>query len=271
MINNDKVKVAIEAALAGGKLIKGSINKDIDLWYKTSKRDIVTEIDINVEKVIYNRILQSFPQHSFLGEEGVVQESESYSGTLGNNEEANYLWIVDPIDGTTNFIHNFPFYCTSIALAKKGDIKIAVIYAPFLDELFVAVKGKGATLNSKPITVSNESLLSESLLSTSFPRTKDEFNSYLALNHEARNIRAPSSSALQLAYVAAGRLSGYWHSNLRVWDYAAGILLIQEAGGHVSDPSGGDIHLGTKGILGTNDLIHLQVLDALNQKSIKRK
>jgi myo-inositol-1(or 4)-monophosphatase len=253
--------VAINTAAKAGEWIKsklGDINR-VDTKY--SSHDLVTEVDKGSEKLIRNLILTHFPNHSFLGEEGVEPGPEASSKALQQVSDAEYLWIVDPIDGTTNFVHGFPFFCVSIALAHKGEVIIGVVYDPTRDELFVAEKGKGAYMHGKKTTVSLEGKLSDSLVATGFPADHKgalpvNLKGTLALATKVRNLRSGGSAALHMAYVAAGRLSGFWEIGLNSWDMAAGSLLIQESGGSVTDTAGKPYHLAVRNVLATNGHIH---------------
>ena len=253
--------VAINTAAKAGQWIKsklGDINR-VDTKY--SSQDLVTEVDKGTEKLIRNLIMTHFPDHSILGEEGVEPGPEASAKALQAMSDEEYLWIVDPIDGTTNFVHGFPFYSVSIALAHKGEIIVGVVYDPSRDELFVAEKGKGAYMHGNKTTVSLDSKLSESLVATGFPADRDgalpiNLKGTLALAPKVRNLRSGGSAALHMAYVAAGRLSGFWEIGLSAWDIAAGSLLIQESGGKVSDTAGNPYQLSVRNVLATNGQIH---------------
>ena len=220
------------------------IEDSLDLILDSSKKKIkisdknqikgdnpVTEIDINSQKLIVSKIKKRFPDHEILGEEGKEDEIV----------ESDYLWIIDPIDGTTNYIHSFPVYAVSIALKVKGLLEVAVIYDPSRQELFTAMRGKGSQLDGRKIRVSKQNTLEGALLGTGFPfrQRNDWLNVYLEIfsefSQKAGGIRRPGAAALDLAYVAAGRLDGFWEFGLRPWDIAAGILLIQESGGLFSN------------------------------------
>jgi myo-inositol-1(or 4)-monophosphatase len=262
MTNNDSqyvvstksfTSVAINTAAKAGEWIKSRSGQISQLQYKSSPRDLVTEVDKGAETMIRNLIQTHFPDHKILGEEGTQGHAEEA-------EDSDYLWIVDPIDGTTNFIHGFPYYSVSIALAYRGELIVGVVHDPFHDELFVAEKGKGAYLKGKRLSVSAEKKLADSLLASGFSAHEEIVRQNLAgvsaIVGKARNIRISGSAALHLAYVAAGRLSGYWQLGLKPWDYAAGALLVQEAGGKVTDAKGREFHLSASSILATNGSIH---------------
>lgn len=262
--------VAINTAAKAGQWIKtkmGDINR-IDT--KFSPQDLVTEVDKGSEKLIRNLIMTHFPDHSILGEEGVEPGPEASAKALQAMSEEEYLWIVDPIDGTTNFVHGFPFFSVSIALAHKGEIIVGVVYDPSRDELFVAEKGKGAYMHGKKTVVSLDGQLSGSLVATGLPADRNgalpiNLKGIHALSPKVRNLRIAGSAALHLAYVAAGRLSGFWEIGLNAWDIAAGALLIQESGGKVTDTEGREYNLAVRNVLATNGQIH----DELRQELIK--
>lgn len=262
--------VAINCAAKAGEWIKSKLGSVKQLSTKTSPQDIVTEVDKGAEQMIRKLILTHFPDHAILGEEGVEPGAEAAARALQAAQEEEYLWIIDPVDGTTNFVHGFPFYSVSIALAHRGEVIVGVIYDPSRDELFVAEKGKGAYVHGNPTYVSKESQLSESLLATGFP-IDSKVNLPLnmaelhALLPKVRNVRAGGSAALHLAYVAAGRLSGYWEHGLSAWDIAAGALLVQESGGAVTDTDGRPFDLSVRNIAATNGLIHQGLLDTLKE------
>ncbi|GFZ95756.1 inositol monophosphatase [Paenibacillus marchantiophytorum] len=256
--------VAINTAAKAGQWIKtklGDINR-VDT--KFSSQDLVTEVDKGSEKLIRNLILTHFPDHSILGEEGVAPGPEASAKALQAMSDEEYLWIVDPIDGTTNFVHGFPFYSVSIALAHRGEVIVGVVYDPTRDELFVAEKGKGAYRHGKKTEVSLEDQLSVSLVATGFPADRQgalvtNLKGVQALSPKVRNLRVAGSAALHLAYVAAGRLSGFWEIGLNSWDIAAGALLIQESGGQVTDTEGKPYNLAVRNVMATNGKIHAEL------------
>jgi myo-inositol-1(or 4)-monophosphatase len=260
--------VAINTASKAGAWIRSKLGDTLHIHQKYSMHDLVTEIDKGSEMMIRNLILTHFPTHAFLGEEGVQPGPAASTQAIEEARDAEYLWIVDPIDGTTNYIHGFPFFCVSIALAFRGEIIVGVIYDPAKDELFVAEKGKGAYLSGKQIKVSTDEQLSNSLVATGLPADHEyslplNLKGFQAVAPKVRNIRIAGSAALHMAYVAAGRLSGFWELGLNVWDVAAGVLLIQESGGEVTDTSGNAYHLGVRHILATNGKIHQQLREQL--------
>lgn len=262
--------VAINCAAKAGEWIKSKLGNYQTLKTKVSSQDLVTEVDKGAEKLIKSLILTHFPDHEFLGEESTGIGASAAATAVEAVKESEYVWIVDPIDGTTNFVHGLPLFSVSIALAHKGEIIVGVIYDPSRDELFVAEKGKGAYVHGVPMHVSKEEQLSDSLIATGFPT---EHTVALPLNMKGiqqlvprvRNIRTIGSAALSLAYVATGRLSGFWELNLNAWDLAAGVLLIQESGGHVTDLEGNPYHLGVRNVLATNGRIHEEVQSILSK------
>ena len=252
------LNIAIRAARAAGNIIIRQIDQAQDLpANEKSKNDFVTEVDRQAENVIIDTLLKAYPKHAILAEE---------SGTRGNSE---YIWIIDPLDGTTNFMHGFPHYAVSIALQHKGVLQQAVIYDPLRQELFTASRGDGAYLNDRRIRVSKRKELKGALLGTGFPFREGAdlelfIRSLRALSPFTAGIRRAGAATLDLAYVACGRLDGFWEFGLKPWDMAAGILLIEEAGGMLSDINGNNDHLVTGNICAANQslykdlLIHLQ-------------
>jgi myo-inositol-1(or 4)-monophosphatase len=262
--------VAVNTAATAGEWIKSKLGTFTSLDLKNSPHDLVTEVDKGSETLIRNLILTHFPHHSFLGEEGVEPGPAASVEALANMSEAEYLWIVDPIDGTTNFVHGFPFFTVSIALAYKGEVIVGVIYDPSHDEIFVAEKGKGAYVKGKRMSVSSEAKLIDSLVGSGFPADRSyalpiNLKGIEAIAPKVRNIRMAGSAALHLAYVAAGRLSGFWEIGLNSWDIAAGSLLIQEAGGKVTDTEGKPYSLAVRNVMATNKWIHQELQDELAQ------
>ncbi|MFB9325739.1 inositol monophosphatase family protein [Paenibacillus aurantiacus] len=260
--------VAINCAAKAGEWIKTKLGNHTSLSLKYSAQDLVTEVDKGSEKMIRSLIQTHFPEHSFLGEEGVEPGPEASAKALQSVRDAEYLWIVDPVDGTTNFVHGFPFFSVSIALAHKGEVIVGVVYDPMRDELFVAEKGKGAYVHGKRMTISSEDTIKQSLIATGFPADPSfalplNMRGLAALAPQARNIRSGGSAALHMAYVAAGRLSGFWEIGLNAWDLAAGSLLVTESGGHVTDTKGSAYDLGVRHVVASNGHIHEEFLDIL--------
>lgn len=250
---NKYLKTAVAAALKSGAFIKRSVGKIGKVTYKAGD-NIVTDCDKRSEAMIVDTILKAFPDHGILAEESGLADARNNRG---------YRWIIDPIDGTTNFAHGFPFFCVSIGLEIDHEIAVGVVYDPMRDELFRAVKGGGAFLNKKKIIVSGVKKLSESLLSTGFSygnerkiRNLCNFQNFLI---SAMAIRRAGSAALDLCYVACGRFDGYWEMELHPWDAAAGMLIVKEAGGVVTRFSGGRYTPYDRDVLATNGLLHEQM------------
>lgn len=254
--------VAVNTASKTGEWIKSKLGAFNQLQYKQSASDLVTEVDKGAEQMIRNLIATHFPGHAFLGEESAAGRL-----TIEEAKEAEYVWIVDPLDGTTNFVHGFPFFSVSIALAHYGEIICGVVYDPMRDEMFVAEKGKGAYMRGRRTTVSGDETLAVSLLAAGFPADREKAAINLRgvqhLMPKVRNIRMAGSAALHLAYVAAGRISGYWEVGLNVWDLAAGTLLVTESGGRISDIRGKPYSLEVRNLVATNGHIHDELLREL--------
>lgn len=261
--------LAINTASKAGEWVKSKVGQVTRLDTKQSLSDLVTEVDKGSETLIRNLLATHFPQHAVLGEEGVESGVGGPAITLAEASEEEYVWIVDPIDGTTNFVHGFPFFSISIALAHKGEVIVGVVYDPSRDEMFVAEKGKGAYVHGVRMHVSGEQKLSESLLASGFPSDRSTLRANLAgvegLVTKVRNIRTTGSAALHLAYVAAGRVSGFWEVGLQPWDVAAGALLVQESGGRITDTLGRPYALDTRHIIATNNAIHDELQQELTQ------
>jgi myo-inositol-1(or 4)-monophosphatase len=252
------LNIAIGAARAAGNMIIRYINR-IDSVAVQSKRrnDFVSEVDRLAEREIIAVIRRAYPQHAILAEE---------SGGHGGSDE--YQWLVDPLDGTTNFLHGFPQYAVSIALKHRDSSQLGVVYDPFKEELFTAYRGAGATLNSRRIRVSQATSLSGALLGTGIPyRPDQDLDAYLvtlkALMPDTAGIRRAGSAALDLAYVACGRLDGFWEFGLRPWDMAAGTALVQEAGGMLGDISGGSGYLNTGNIVAASPKVFQAMIKTL--------
>lgn len=252
---------ATEAALEAGVILKQFWGKLRHISEKSHPGDLVTEADKASEKRILEILQERVPDHPILSEETGMHE----------NNAQDYLWTIDPIDGTTNYAHALPFCCVSIALLLRGSPQIGVVYNPLMDELFHAVKGQGAFLNHVPLSVSKNGELSKSLLATGFPynRRDTEDNNYkefIQLTNRSQGVRRFGAAALDLAYVAAGRLDGYWEHGIKIWDIAAGALLVEEAGGTVSDYDQGPLDLEAGRILATNGLVHAAISKELSGK-----
>lgn len=252
------LEIATEAALAAGAVLQGYWGNLSQVEEKGRSGDLVTNADRASEQVILEIIQRHFPSHSILAEE---------SGSLGK-QQGEYLWAIDPLDGTTNYAHQYPIYAVSIALLIRGVPQVGVIYNPARKELFRAAYGLGATCNRHPIQVSMTADLTHSLLVTGFAYDRREtsdnnYAEFCHLTHLTQGVRRSGSAALDLVDVAAGRVDGYWERGLSPWDMAAGIVLVQEAGGEVSAYDGSPVVLGEGRILATNQRIHASLKEAL--------
>jgi myo-inositol-1(or 4)-monophosphatase len=255
------VPQAAEIAREAGARLRQFFAEGVETEYKGDV-DLVTVADRTVEKLIRSRLNDVFPQHGMYGEEGTRERLEH-----------EYRWYVDPLDGTTNFAHGFPQFCVSMGLERRpaglpvdedGTLEAGVIYDPLRDELFTAERSQGAYLNGKPLHVSRILELAEALLSTGFPSRKRHSSPNIHFYHEftlrSHGVRRAGSAALDLAYVAAGRLDAFWEFNLNPWDTAAGILIVHEAGGRVTDFSGKPVKLSSVEVLASNGLIHNELI-----------
>jgi myo-inositol-1(or 4)-monophosphatase len=242
------LEAAVEIAREAGGILREEFDRPREISYK-GEVDIVTQADKRSERAIVARLSEWFPEHSIAAEEGT-----------GSEKDSEFRWHVDPLDGTTNFAHGYPCFCVSIALAQCETLLAGVVFHPYYDELFAAGRGQGATLNGKPIHVSQSGTLATSLLCTGFPvqnrQLSPNLQFYGDFTMRSHGVRRDGSAALDLASVAAGRFDGFWEFGLKPWDTAAGVLLIEEAGGKVSDFAGQPYRLGGPVILATNGLIH---------------
>ena len=240
--------VAIETALEAGKILREEYALPPEIKYKGDV-DLVTQADKRSEQAIVARLSKHFPTHSIAAEEG-----------SGHQRSGEFHWHVDPLDGTTNFAHKYPCFAVSIALAQHETVLAGVVYNPIYGELFAAARGEGATLNGAKISVSKNQTLAASLLCTGFPVHKRLANPniqyYYDFTLRSHGVRRDGSAALDLASVACGRFDGFWEFGLKAWDTAAGVLLVQEAGGRISDFLGERYLLGGPVVLATNGLIH---------------
>lgn len=253
--------VARLAARQAAKILRTYYRQKVKISFKGAV-DLVTEADLKSQATIVRTISKAFPEHQILAEEEEFGHNRSLNGPI---------WIIDPLDGTTNFAHRFPMFAISIAFRDKGKTRFGLIYHPLLNELFIAHRGKGARLNGKKIHVAQKISLSNSLLATGFPydrRTSQNNNLDLFCHFEltAQCVRRAGAATLDLAYLACGRLDGFWEPGLAPWDIAAGSLLVEEAGGVVTDYSGNPIHdLWCKEIVAGNPKIHSQIVTSINQ------
>ena len=256
------LEIATEAALSAGAILQSYWGNLKSVQEKGRPGDLVTEADAAAEAVVITILKRHFPDHQILAEE---------SGHQGD-AVSRFLWAIDPLDGTTNYAHQYPFSATSIALLIDGVPQVGVIFDPFHQELFRAAKGLGATLNRKPIQVSKTNTLAQSLLVTGFAYDRREtpdnnYAEFCHLTHLTQGVRRGGSASIDLAYVACGRLDGYWERGLSPWDIAAGIVLVQEAGGQVSAYDQSPIDLSSGRILATNTCLH----EALSTELLKIK
>ncbi len=256
------LQVAVNAARIAGRYQKYRFTSDLNIEMKGDK-DLVTEVDKESERLIVEHLLLHFPDHDIVAEESVYQRKGSPC-----------RWIIDPVDGTTNYAHGFPWFCSSIALEQEGELIAGVIFNPVYDELFTAVKGEGAFLNGIRLSVSRRTPLKSSLLGTGFPYDcatdpANNFDNFIAFQKCARGIRRAGAAALDLASVAAGRLDGFWELKLKVWDVAAGVLLVREAGGMVTTFDGSPYDIFTDRIVASNGLIHDEMVAMLAAEHIR--
>ena len=266
------LEAAVEIARAAGTVLREEASRPAEISYK-GEVDLVTQADKRSERLIVERLTKYFPTHAIAAEEG-----------LGHEASSEFRWHVDPLDGTTNFAHGYPCFCVSIALAQtahdaagrerspRDTLLVGVIYDPTSDELFAAARGQGATLNGVKINVSRNARVASSLLCTGFPvherHASPNIHYYSEFTMRSHGVRRDGSAALDLAYVACGRFDGFWEFGLKKWDTAAGVLLIQEAGGQVSDFAGLAYELGGAVILASNGFIHEEMRAVANEIAV---
>jgi len=253
---DEYLKVAKEAALKAGKMLWKNFKEAREIYFK-GEINLVTHFDTLSQNMIFEHLSASFPDHGFLAEEDLSKE-----------RGAEFLWLIDPIDGTTNFAHKFPVFCVSIALEKKGKIVLGIVYDPTRDEMFWAVEGGGSFLNGEKIRVSSVDDLGKGLVATGFPYDirESEINNIDHFNNFAKRVQAIrrcGSAAMDLCYVACGRFDGFWELKLSPWDVAAGALIVKESGGQISDFQNADHSIYGLETLATNGLIHRQMIDIL--------
>mgnify|MGYP003642266861 CR=1 FL=1 len=252
------LNIAVSAARAAGQVILRNMNRlpDIKIHSK-GNNDFVSEVDHQAERSIISIIQKAYPSHAILAEESGQQQGDECE------------WIIDPLDGTTNYLRGVPQFSVSIAMREKNKLQLGVVYDPLKEELFCAARGEGATLNNRRIRVSKQREITGSLIGTGLPyRDNQELEVYLAtlraLLARTSGIRRAGSAALDLAYVAAGRFDGFWEFGLNTWDIAAGVLLVQEAGGLVSDMEGGHTHIETGNIIAANNQIYKNLITTIS-------
>jgi myo-inositol-1(or 4)-monophosphatase len=254
-MSNQFLEAAIETAIEAGGILLSEFGRPAKVSLK-GKLDLVTQADRQSEHAIVSRLRRCFPKHAILSEEGEGQESDS-----------RYCWIIDPLDGTTNFVHGYPCFAVSIALEEAGELLVAVVYQPITRELFAGSRGEGAYLNKTRIRVSGVDHLSASLVATGFPSLKRTPNPnidyYWNFALRSQGMRRDGSAALDLASVACGRFDGFWEFGLHPWDTAAGVLLVREAGGVVTNFAGQSYRPGDYEILASNGYIHTEMREAV--------
>jgi myo-inositol-1(or 4)-monophosphatase len=252
---------AIQTARDAGRLLAERFGRTLQISNK-GELDLVTESDLASERLIIDRIKTYHPRHAILAEESGA------SAPRDHEQGSEWRWIIDPLDGTTNYAHGYPCFCVSMGLERQGKMEVGVIYDPLRDEMFTAERGQGASLNGRRIQVSPASNLSGALLCTGFPydvRERSEFARHFTnFIMNAQGVRRDGAAALDLAYVAAGRFDGFWEEGLKPWDVAAGVLIIEEAGGRVSNYAGEPFNIFTPPIVASNGLLHEQMMRVLS-------
>ncbi len=243
---------AIRAAREAARIQKFHLGGDLEIETKSTDADLVTKVDRICEERIRKILLSAYPDHTVLGEEG------------GQDHAASHRWIVDPLDGTLNYAHGFPFFCVSIGLEIEGRLEVGVVMDASRDELFTAERGHGAHLNGRPIRVTCETAPNRAMLATGFAYNPESASENIRVFErvlpKVRSVRRPGAAALDLSYVACGRLDAFWELKLNPWDVAAGILLIQEAGGAVTDGGGEPYRLGDRVLVASNGHLHSKLL-----------
>jgi myo-inositol-1(or 4)-monophosphatase len=256
------LNTAVRAARTAGRIItRASQDVGTITVSRKNRNDFVTEVDKAAEEAIVSALLTAYPDHAILAEESGHTQGRQPQAPA----EADFIWIIDPLDGTTNFIHGLPQYCVSIALMQRGVVTQAVIYDPNRDELFTASRGRGAYLNDRRIRVAQRTRLDEALIGTGFPfRRLDSLDRYVAMfkavSEKAAGLRRPGAAALDLAYVASGRYDAFWEIGLMPWDVAAGSLLVTEAGGLIGDLDGNSEHVFTEQVLAGTPKVFAQMV-----------
>jgi myo-inositol-1(or 4)-monophosphatase len=256
---SDELRVAVDAARRAGDLLRGELGSPRHIAFKGGPTDLVTEMDTRAEALIVGALRRAFPDDAILAE-----ERGSEPGRSGR------CWIIDPLDGTTNYAHGMPVFGVSIALQMGGRVAVGVVFDPGRDELFTAERGRGAFVNERRLAVSATPTLNESLLATGFPynvreTAENNFRQYTAFSLRSQGVRRMGSAVTDLAYVAAGRYDGFWELRLGPWDAAAGSLMVEEAGGRVTDLTGGAIDLDAPALVASNGRIHDELLRTLRE------
>lgn len=250
------LEFAVQLAQEAGRLLRDHFGRATSVSHKSTTLDLVTDVDLLSEQYIKEKIAAHYPKHQILAEESGHQQADS-----------EYRWLVDPLDGTTNYAHGYPCFAVSLALEQSGEIILGVVYDPIHDELFAAERGHGATLNGRPIHVSGITRLSDSLLVTGFPydvrSNPISIELFARFMNRAQAVRRDGSAALDMCYVACGRFDGFWELGLKPWDTAAGYLIIEEAGGRVSKFDGRPLNIYEPEVLASNGLIHGEMMNVL--------
>jgi myo-inositol-1(or 4)-monophosphatase len=254
----EQLDFAIELARAAGDVLKHYMSREKRVELK-GFANLVTIADKESEALIIGRIRDRYPNHAILAEE---------SGASGSSDAAQGKWIIDPLDGTTNFAHQYPFFCVSIGFEREGEIQCGAVYDPWRDELFTAERGHGAFMNGHPLTVSDADMLRSALIMTGFPygfreKIKTVVSQFEAFLRESQAVRRGGSAALDLCYIAVGRVDGFWELDLHPWDTAAGIVILEEAGGRVTDFAGNPFSIYGSEILASNGQIHQEMVKVL--------
>lgn len=257
-MEKELLKLAKSAAEAAGELLVKGLGEKRNVSSKSGPTDLVTQYDRNAQELIVDIIQESYPNHSILAEEELGVEKSSTK------------WIIDPLDGTTNFVYDYPLFDVSIGIESDGEMLVGVVHIPVLGETYAAVRGSGATLNGEPVSVTDNEELSSSLLATGFPYDEDlvpkALKIFSSMVRKTRGIRRDGAAAVDLGFVASGRFDGFWELGLAPWDVAAGSLIIEEAGGYVTDFSGKEYDIyDSQGIVATNGKFHDELLDKLSR------
>jgi myo-inositol-1(or 4)-monophosphatase len=264
-MKNELLTSSIEFAKEAGQLIRENIHQRNSIKQKLNHADLVTEVDQLCEDLLRERIKTLYPDHWILSEEANGQENPF---EIIKQKKSGIGWVIDPVDGTTNFIHRIPHFAVSIGIVQDGVLTVGVVYNPITNDLYYAVKGEGAFYNKTPIRVSNENEIEEAVLATGYPSKEWKENSAVvkqidALTGKCRSIRLLGASSLDLCFVAKGLLSGFWHDELNPWDTAAGLLILREAGGKVTTRCGEPFHLEDRTLVASNGFIHDSFLKLL--------
>ncbi len=252
-----ELELAKDVAVEAGQLINKLAKKPSEIKYK-GQVDLVTNADLEAEKLIIGRLKEAFGEYEIISEESATDLKK----------DAEYVWVIDPLDGTTNYAHRFPIYCVSIALVNNSKSVVGAVYEPNIGEMFSASVGDGAFLNGKPISVSDTKDLDKSLLATGFPydireNPKPVLNLFSSFALQAQGVRRAGAAALDICYLASGRLDGFWELGLKPWDMAAGSLIALEAGAKFSKFNGSSFDIWTPEVLATNGYIHDQMMDVI--------